>query len=76
MKISDILSRGGVSVSLEVFPPKREEGFARMNEVVERLCRQKPSFMSVVSSQKYCSRMWLMASATPAAVWLRGTLKV
>ena len=47
MRISDILARGGVSVSLEVFPPKREEGFARMNEVVERLCRQRPSFMSV-----------------------------
>lgn len=47
MKIKDILSGGRVSVSLEVFPPKRDEGFARMREVVERLCAARPSFMSV-----------------------------
>ena len=46
MKIKDILS-GGVSVSLEIFPPKREENLARTREVVERLCRRKPSFVSV-----------------------------
>ena len=47
MKIKDILAGGRVSVSLEVFPPKKDEGFARMREVVERLCAAKPSFMSV-----------------------------
>ena len=47
MKIKDILASGRVSVSLEVFPPKKDEGFARMREVVERLCAAKPSFMSV-----------------------------
>ena len=47
MKIKDILASGRVSVSLEVFPPKRDEGFERMREVVERLCAAKPSFMSV-----------------------------
>ncbi len=47
MTIQQILQNGGVSVSLEVFPPKREEGFEQMRAVVGRLCRQKPSFMSV-----------------------------
>lgn len=47
MTIKDILAGGRVSVSLEVFPPKKEEGFARMREVVERLCAARPSFMSV-----------------------------
>ena len=47
MKIKDVLARDGVSVSLEVFPPKKEESLARMRGVIERLCRQRPSFMSV-----------------------------
>ena len=47
MQIKDILAGGRVSVSLEVFPPKKDEGFARMREVVERLCAARPSFMSV-----------------------------
>ena len=47
MKIKDILAKDGVSVSLEVFPPKREENLAKMRGVIERLCRQRPSFMSV-----------------------------
>ena len=47
MKIKDILRGGGVSVSLEIFPPKREENLDRTREVVERLCRRKPSFVSV-----------------------------
>ena len=47
MQIKDILAGGRVSVSLEVFPPKKEEGFARMREVLERLCAVKPSFVSV-----------------------------
>ena len=28
-------------------PPKKEESLARMRGVIERLCRQRPSFMSV-----------------------------
>ena len=47
MKIKDILAGGRVSVSLEVFPPKRDEDIGRMREVVERLCAARPSFMSV-----------------------------
>ena len=47
MKIKDILARDGISVSLEVFPPKKEENLERMREVIRRLCLQRPSFMSV-----------------------------
>ena len=47
MQIKEILSGGGVSVSLEIFPPKREENLERTREVVERLCLRRPSFVSV-----------------------------
>jgi len=47
MKIKDILAEGRPSVSFEVFPPKKDAPFAPVKETVERLSRQKPSFMSV-----------------------------
>ena len=37
---------------------------------------QKPSFKSVVSSTKYCSIVWFIASAMPAAVCFFDTVKV
>ena len=47
MKIKDILAEGRPSVSFEIFPPKKDAPFAPVKEAVERLARQKPSFMSV-----------------------------
>ncbi|MCR5753048.1 MAG: methylenetetrahydrofolate reductase [Kiritimatiellae bacterium] len=47
MKIRDILAEGRPSVSFEVFPPRKDLPFAPVKEVVERLSRQRPSFMSV-----------------------------
>ena len=47
MKIKDILAAGRPSVSFEVFPPRKDTPFAPVKEAVERLARQKPSFMSV-----------------------------
>ena len=47
MKIKDILASGRPSVSFEVFPPRKDAPFAPVREAVERLARQKPSFMSV-----------------------------
>ena len=47
MKIKDILAGGRPSVSFEVFPPKKDAPFAPVKEAVERLARQRPSFMSV-----------------------------
>jgi len=47
MKISDIVSSGRLSVSFEVFPPKKDAPLEPVKETVARLCRAKPSFMSV-----------------------------
>lgn len=47
MKIKDILASGGPAVSFEVFPPRRDAPFGPVREAVERLARQRPSFMSV-----------------------------
>ena len=47
MKIRDILAKGRPSVSFEIFPPRRDAPFAPVKEAVERLARQRPSFISV-----------------------------
>ena len=47
MKIRDILAEGRPSVSFEIFPPRKDAPFAPVKEAVERLARQRPSFMSV-----------------------------
>ena len=47
MKIKEILAAGRPSVSFEVFPPKKDAPFAPVKEAIERLARQRPSFMSV-----------------------------
>ena len=47
MKIKDILAGGRPSVSFEIFPPRKDAPFAPVKEAVERLARQRPSFMSV-----------------------------
>ena len=47
MKIKDILAEGRPTVSFEIFPPRKDAPFAPVKEAVERLARQRPSFMSV-----------------------------
>ena len=47
MKIKEILAAGRPSVSFEVFPPKKDAPFAPVKEAIERLAKQRPSFMSV-----------------------------
>lgn len=47
MKISDILKRPGVSVSFEVFPPKKDAPLAPVKDAVSRLAALGPSFISV-----------------------------
>jgi methylenetetrahydrofolate reductase (NADPH) len=47
MKISDVLSRGRPQVSFEVFPPRKDAPFGPVKEAIEKLAREKPSFMSV-----------------------------
>lgn len=47
MKIKEILALSRPSVSFEVFPPRKDAPFEPVRAAVERLSRQKPSFMSV-----------------------------
>lgn len=56
MKISDILAKGGLSLSFEVFPPKRRTAhdaasesaaMARTKDVVREIAAERPSFISV-----------------------------
>ena len=47
MKISEILKSKEVTVSYEVFPPKKDMPFEPILDAVDRLCQSKPDFMSV-----------------------------
>lgn len=46
MKIRDILNKGDVTISMEVFPPKTEEAFPSVRENVRAIARLNPSFIS------------------------------
>nr|WP_319489668.1 methylenetetrahydrofolate reductase [NAD(P)H] [uncultured Caproiciproducens sp.] len=47
MKISEILNSGKVTVSCELFPPKKDDDIGRVKEVVRGISALKPDFMSV-----------------------------
>lgn len=47
MKIKDILARDKVTLSYEVFPPKKDMPFEPVIKAVDQLCLSKPDFMSV-----------------------------
>lgn len=47
MKIIDILSKKNMSLSFEVFPPKKESSFDNVVKVTEEIAACKPAFMSV-----------------------------
>ncbi len=47
MKINEILKNNRVTVSFEVFPPKKWDRVESTKAVVKELCKNKPSFMSV-----------------------------
>ncbi|MCQ2555017.1 MAG: methylenetetrahydrofolate reductase [NAD(P)H] [Clostridia bacterium] len=47
MKIIDILNTGRMSLSFEVFPPKKETAFENVKKATEEIAVLKPSFMSV-----------------------------
>lgn len=46
-KITDILNSRSMSLSFEVFPPKKETSFDSVKEATEKIASFKPSFMSV-----------------------------
>ena len=47
MKIIDILNRKNMSLSFEVFPPKKESGFESVKATAEAIAANHPAFMSV-----------------------------
>ena len=47
MKITDILNTRSMTLSFEVFPPKKETGFESVKNATEQIAGYKPSFMSV-----------------------------
>lgn len=47
MKIIDILNQNQMSLSFEVFPPKKETSFESVRIATEEIAALKPSFMSV-----------------------------
>ena len=47
MKIINILSRDQMSLSFEVFPPKKETSYESVREATEEIAALKPAFMSV-----------------------------
>lgn len=47
MKISEILRSGKVTISCELFPPKKDGDIGRVKEVVRDISALKPDFMSV-----------------------------
>lgn len=47
MKIIDILNTRNMSLSFEVFPPKKEASFESVKSAIEQIATYHPSFMSV-----------------------------
>ena len=47
MKIIDILNKDSMSLSFEVFPPKKETSLENVKAATEKIAALKPSFMSV-----------------------------
>ena len=47
MKIIDKLTDGKVHISLELFPPKQNEYLTKVDELVEKLSKKEPSYISV-----------------------------
>lgn len=47
MKIIDILKNEKLSLSFEVFPPKKESAYESVKEATEKIAALKPAFMSV-----------------------------
>ncbi len=47
MRVIDILNNKEITVSLEVFPPKTDAGYASVEEAARQIAALKPDFMSV-----------------------------
>ncbi len=47
MKIVEVLKSPGVKLSLEVFPPKANADYSKIQSAIDEICALKPAFLSV-----------------------------
>lgn len=47
MKLTEILKKGKLSVSFQVFPPKADASFESVRSAVQEIAQLHPAFMSV-----------------------------
>ena len=47
MKIRDILSKNQPTLSFEVFPPKKDSDYTKVEEATIQIARLNPAFMSI-----------------------------
>lgn len=47
MKISELLKQDRVTISCEIFPPKKDDDFEKVQAAVEKIAALKPDFISV-----------------------------
>lgn len=47
MKISELLKKNEITISCELFPPKKWSGLAKAHEVVHEMAKIKPAYISV-----------------------------
>ena len=47
MRMNDVLEQDKVTLSFEVFPPKRADGYAAVETAVEKIAELHPDFMSI-----------------------------
>lgn len=51
MRISELLARDKITVSCEIFPPKKDGAFGRIFEVVDQINQLNVDFISVTYSE-------------------------
>ena len=63
MKISEIFRKDTPTLSLEVFPPKNDEVYDKVEKATEEIARLKPDFMSVTYGAAGSTRKYTVDSA-------------
>ena len=74
MKIVDILKQDKISLSFEVFPPKKETSFESVKTATESIAALGPAFMSVTygaGSMFDFMRLYFASSRSSASRCLR-----
>ncbi|MCR5249382.1 MAG: methylenetetrahydrofolate reductase [NAD(P)H] [Lachnospiraceae bacterium] len=64
MKISEIFAKGGPTLSLEVFPPKTDDVYEKVEKATDEIAALKPDFMSVTYGAAGSTRKYTTAIAS------------